>query len=581
MSLLQRVERNPFGGNDQDDSEESPLLQVASAWAAWEQVKKIPALRIIAENVRLSAEPRYPSGTWGVVGTNGVIYANPFRLAPLDEWVFVLAHLLIHLGMRHGVTDDPSKMLLDERDVNAKLQELEIGSIPHGFVSEPFSLSSWYSAAGMTASDVITVDDLAQPDDKWAMMLTRGLLENLGSKGDFSHWVTAGTSRARQALHWFAEQFPLLSSLAAHFTIIEDRTLIETYQINVAAVNAQRMEIFVNPDIDLSLPELKFIIGHELMHVGLLHHKRREDRNAYLWNIACDYVINAWLIEMGVGEMPPRGGLYDAQYSGMSSNEIYEKLLENPDWVKRLFTFRGEGMGDMLIDLGGKPLMINGKAAEDVAEALMKQGIKRHMDAKRGLLPAGMLEMVAPTYAPPPKWKMSLSRWFEAHFEQLSPARTYARMSRRQQATPDIPRPRFAVPQLPDGSNIFGVVLDTSGSMSNELLSKCLGAIVSLSQKHNIKQVRLIFCDAQPYDEGFVPIKRLMEPIHMRGRGGTRLQPGINALVAAKDFPSDAPILVITDGQCDALTIERDHAFLIPEGARLPFTTIGPVFELK
>jgi hypothetical protein len=69
--------------------------------------------------------------------------------------------------------------------------------------------------------------------------------------------------------------------------------------------------------------------------------------------------------------------------------------------------------------------------------------------------------------------------------------------------------------------------------------------------------------------------------VRVRGRGGTTLQPGINLLERAPDFPPGAPILVITDGYCDVLRIRREHAYLIPDGARLPFTPRGPVFRLR
>lgn len=62
---------------------------------------------------------------------------------------------------------------------------------------------------------------------------------------------------------------------------------------------------------------------------------------------------------------------------------------------------------------------------------------------------------------------------------------------------------------------------------------------------------------------------------------GTVLQPGINLLERAEDFPPTAPILVITDGYCDVVRVRREHAFLVPESARLPFTPRGPVFRLR
>ena len=46
--------------------------------------------------------------------------------------------------------------------------------------------------------------------------------------------------------------------------------------------------------------------------------------------------------------------------------------------------------------------------------------------------------------------------------------RSYARPSRRQSSTPDIARPRYVPKSGADDGRTFGVVLDTSGSMSDE-----------------------------------------------------------------------------------------------------------------
>jgi hypothetical protein len=69
--------------------------------------------------------------------------------------------------------------------------------------------------------------------------------------------------------------------------------------------------------------------------------------------------------------------------------------------------------------------------------------------------------------------------------------------------------------------------------------------------------------------------------VRVRGRGGTVLQPGIDLLLAAPDFPKDGPVLVITDGWTDSVRISREHAFLIPASATLPFPPRGPVFRFS
>ena len=72
----------------------------------------------------------------------------------------------------------------------------------------------------------------------------------------------------------------------------------------------------------------------------------------------------------------------------------------------------------------------------------------------------------------------------------------------------------------------------------------------------------------------------LLELIQIKGRGGTVLMPGIRLLEAAKDFPKDGPILRITDGACDHLSIWREHAILLAQGGQMRQTTTGPVFRM-
>jgi predicted metal-dependent peptidase len=117
--------------------------------------------------------------------------------------------------------------------------------------------------------------------------------------------------------------------------------------------------------------------------------------------------------------------------------------------------------------------------------------------------------------------------------------------------------------------------------MNHELLGKALGAIASYAVAREVPAARVVFCDAHPYDAGYLAVEQIAGRVRVRGRGGTALQPGIHLLENAPDFPTAAPILLITDGYCDVVRVRREHAFLVPEGARLPFTPRGPIFRLR
>ncbi len=129
----------------------------------------------------------------------------------------------------------------------------------------------------------------------------------------------------------------------------------------------------------------------------------------------------------------------------------------------------------------------------------------------------------------------------------------------------------------------FGVVLDTSGSMDRHLLAICLGAIASYSISKEVTAVRVVFCDAEAYDEGYMKPEDIASTVKVKGRGGTVLQPGIDILNNADNFPKDAPILIITDGYCesDLKLYNKEHAFLIPRANSLPFIPKGKVFKMS
>jgi predicted metal-dependent peptidase len=249
---------------------------------------------------------------------------------------------------------------------------------------------------------------------------------------------------------------------------------------------------------------------------------------------------------------------------------------------RKLSTLRGIGQCDILEpERADWWTYGDGVGLDEFYRRCLSQGLVYHYEQNRGFLPAGLIEEIRALSYPPIPWDVELAKWFDDHFSPLIKVRSYARLSRRQSATPDIPRPRY----VPDSDNeegrTFGVVLDTSGSMDRELLGKALGAISSYSISHDVSFVRVVFCDAFAYDQGYLTPESLADRVQVKGRGGTVLQPGIDLLEKADDFPKNGPLLIITDGYCDKLFMRREHAFLIPVGCRLPFIPKGQVFRIK
>jgi len=552
-----------------------------------------------------------PADGWAVADSSGVVHLHPSRRAEPEVWTWVLAHALLHLGFGH----------LDDRHrragrfdaawnaaacatVNRFLTHLKFGrppiilpaSLPAGDeerLAEDFRLRGipaelrGVGTAGPGPDLAVGTSRRWGQPQQWEQLLADGLSAAVQAAvavagGELATLAGGAGRRSRwqRALSWFVASYPLLGPLAAAFDLVEDADLCRRMDISVAAVSAASMELYVNPQAGLSDAECRFVIAHELLHAGLRHDTRAGARDPYLWNIACDYVINGWLIQMGVGEMAD-GLLYDPELKGRSAEEVYDRIATDLRRFRKLATVRGVGLCDVLP--GRLPRPGEAGYAVDLDEfyrRALAQGLEYHCAAGRGLLPEGLIEEIRALSQPPVPWDVELARWFDDHFPAVEHRRSYARPSRRQSATPDIPRPAYIAPDDPITRRTFGVVLDTSGSMDSALLGKALGAIASYSLSREVPAARVVFCDAAAYDAGYLAPDDIAGRVKVRGRGGTVLQPGIDLLERAVDFPKDGPILVITDGWCDRVRLRREHAFLIPAGARLPFVPRGPVFRI-
>jgi predicted metal-dependent peptidase len=577
-----------------------------------------------------------PPDGWAVVTSDGAVYLHPRRRGEPEEWAWVAAHCLLHLGFDHlarhhlarwhAATGLPagqkSAARFDEPwnfaacvTVNRFLSHLKVGRPPEGLGR----LTSHADLAGATVEEAVFAErlrsagttpaldeagtagragDLRWVDPAtlryrrrpvvWPDLLAAGLENAVGAAvdvaGGVTETLTGATGRKtqwRQALGWFISSYPLLGALAAAFKLVEDAEVCRVHGIRIAAISPAAAELYVNPQCGLVDDEYRFVIAHELLHAGLRHDTRGGGRDPWLWNVACDFVINGWLSEMAVGDLPD-GVLYDPLLRGKSAEEVYDQIAAGRRRSWKLATLRGPGACDILPRrLAGPDDPVGGVDLDEFYRRCLADGIEYHRGQCRGLVPAGLVEEIRALTEPPVPWDVELARWFDDHFVPLERRRSYARASRRQSATPDIPRPGWHVPEELMRSRTFGVVLDTSGSMDRRLLGRALGAIASYAVTRDVSVVRVVFCDAQAYDNGWMHPFDIASQVCIRGRGGTVLQPAIDLLQNAADFPPDGPILVITDAWIDRVRIKREHAFLIPAGAVLPFPARGPVFRFS
>ena len=610
-----------------------PALEAFDAGAAL--LKAHPLFRALLGPVRLewARGSEMPASAWAIVFSDNRIRANLRHRAEPPEWAWVLAHALLHLGFEHldgrhragwreatGATDgkgfDAAWNGAACLAVDRFLRQVKVGRAPGG-LGAPSVHDQLLGASGGEEAAARTFRERGVPDGlggvggpggdlvwageptlghwtpggwiigRWPDLLARGLTDAVVAAVDVAGGAVAAMGEPRpwktgwaQALDWFVTNYPLLGGLAAAFRLVERADVAAANGIRIAAISPVAAELYVNPDAGLSAGERRFVIAHELLHAGLRHDTRSGGRDPWLWNLACDYVINGWLVEMAVGDRPD-GLLYDIAWQGLSAEEVYDRITADWRRYRKLATLRGVELVDVLpgrLPVPGE--LVAGVDLDELFRRALADGLGYHRAAGRGLLPAGLVEEIRALGQPPVPWDVELARWFDAHFPPVEAVRSYARASRRQSASPQIPRPGRHVPPELRQARTFGVVLDTSGSMDGHLLGKALGAIASYAQARDVPAVRVVFCDAAAYDNGWMEPADIAARVTIRGRGGTVLQPGVDLLEQAADFPKDGPILVITDGECDRVRVHREHAFLTPAAARLPFVPHGPVFRL-
>jgi predicted metal-dependent peptidase len=585
-------------------------------------LQRAPLQPLAAEafaEILLVAHPRYVTRSTGSDTHRTIIVLNSWRKLSPPEWANVIGQALLHIVL-NDVDPKPRDLaarLADELATVDLLRSIGLGTRPddlsypveglpgrsreaianhlrrtgpemvahyggHGLGA--YGLPAWRVEGAVPAFDQRERD---RNTEHLARAIRQGLVAAVERAGDTGRAAGPGkrnpNSMAEEARRWFVASYPLLAALASAFEIVEDAEICARYEISIAAVDPSQRVIYINPKFAWDQAAMRFVIAHELLHVGLSHAPRRQGRDAYLWNVACDYVINGWLVEMGVGRLPTDGLLLDPDLGleKESAEALYDRIVSDLRIKRKLakaFTLAGRGRPDILGDETPAWWRGPGTDLDSFYRRALDEGIDLHARAGRGLLPGDMIEEIRSLNQPAIPWDVQLGQWLDNFFPPIERKRSFARASRRQSSTPDIPRPIWLRPDERLATRTFGAVIDTSGSMEPHILGRALGAIASYAMSRDVPLVRIVQCDARAFDMGFVEPERLLDRVEVKGRGGTILQPGIALLEAADDFPKDAPILIITDGACDHFQVRREHAILMPPGRRLPFRAQGPIF---
>ena len=299
--------------------------------------------------------------------------------------------------------------------------------------------------------------------------------------------------------------------------------------------------------------EIEFLFGHEVLHCVYDHFGRRGDRDPQLFNIANDFAVNADLIKHRVGEkITTVPCLHDPKYDGLSSEEIYDKLMENvqkismSDLLDKLIDEHLDGEGDGDGDGDGEN---EGKGRPKLSEAdrqAIRDEIKEAMLAAAattdgaGNIPAGVKRLIQELTEPKMNWRELLRMQLES---TIKSDYTWMRASRKGWHM-DAVMPGMKLDPMID----IAVALDASGSISESMLKDFLSEIQGIMDSFPAYRIHVITFDTEAYNPAQYNSENLDDicDYEVKGGGGTDFDCVFNYLKENEIEPKR--LVMFTDG---------------------------------
>ena len=290
-----------------------------------------------------------------------------------------------------------------------------------------------------------------------------------------------------------------------------------TKKLPTAATDGRK--IFFNEEFlnSLSSKEQNALMLHEVLHMALLHVTRRQNRDPHIWNIAADIVVND-LIERNTSFPLPRGAITDRRFQDKSVEYIYEVLLKSKKKYKLVINdILQPGNSE---DNEGDVNLSDPLSQEEVDEIesfwkdkmeILKNSSEHNLSNGKGSLPAGIEQEISTILEPEVDWRHALWKYVgktPADFDDLDRRFIYKGL--------------YLESLLTEAVEV-SVCIDTSGSVSDELLMQFTGELKGILRSYPNVKCSLFFADtdlAGPYE-----IDRIEQMPKAIGRGGTSFVP--------------------------------------------------------
>jgi len=302
--------------------------------------------------------------------------------------------------------------------------------------------------------------------------------------------------------------------------------------------------------------EIEFGFGHEVLHCVYDHFGRRDSREPQIWNFANDYCVNNDLVDHNIGrKITTIEILYDRKYKGMPSEEVYELLMEDvqymtpeemQDMIDKMLDEHldgeGEGEGEGDGKPGGKGRPTISKAMRDEIRDEFKEAVinAANNESNAGNIPGNVKKMLKDLTEPQMDWRELLNLTLTS---AIKDDYTFMRPSRRSWHMDAI------MPGMNPGEAIdIAVAIDTSGSISQQMLIDFLSEVQGCMEMFTAYKIHVFCFDTAVHN----PVQFTSDDIAdmseytLGGFGGTDFEPIFEYM---KEYDvSPERLIVFTDG---------------------------------
>lgn len=379
----------------------------------------------------------------------------------------------------------------------------------------------------------------------------------------------------------------------------------------------------VNPIVVLEarFPSVCARLAHVSLHAALGAFGRRREREPRRWNVAHDLAIHPLLEAAQLSVGLPASALFTELPRGASAERHYDRLPEGtaPDalWCDLCdpepteaappagtYTRQdggdqpegddrqgstgdqdGPGEGDAPRFDASAPLSLPSPSVDERGRELqwkMRLAAAHEEELASGGktfgdMPAWIDAFVRATIEPPADWSVivqqAVSSLHRTDRSYLRPSRRMAALMHDDGRWPDV----VSMPgrRIEQAGQLVAVV-DTSASISAEMLRRFLGVIASAATAEGIDEVRLVQADAAvTSDETLFAAELLFAEIAMIGRGGTDFAPALTKLAAdARRLVERFTVVYLTDldGHFPRAPLDRflDVLWVVPHDRESP-----------